>query len=250
LWLDASQGVKSKSTLLAIVAAAIICTRLAAATGGANAVPDRPADAEHYEKALDDLTARLERNPRDASAWFAKARVIALINGHTPPDDYCDADSNWIFLALAHLDKAMRLDAKGTSERIQNDHSDFARFRETPEFKLWWRASESLPTSDAGLSAFVRENPVWNREGRSTPIREVLTLRPDGKADLFTSGHHEVVGNWTIAAGRIAVSNGKQTEAYELVRAPFYLQNGTLHFDTLRLGADWTMGRILHDCPY
>ncbi len=187
--------------------------------------------------------------PRDAAGWFvkAKARVSAGF-AIGSPDDYCDADNNWIFLALADLSEAMRLDAPTVTKMIFDDRTEFARFRDVPEFKLWWTATRPLPATDSELSVFYRNHPVWNRPGTNIPIRESLTLGANGAALLTTGGSRAKHGTWRVAGGKLVVMSGGLSTSYELARVPFFLLNGTQHVDVLTLGGNWTMGPILHDC--
>jgi hypothetical protein len=191
----------------------------------------------------------IEKGPRDAASWFHKGRdeVLAMI-GRGLPDDYCDTDNNWIFLALAYLDEAMRLDAPAASQLIFNDRTEFAKFRETPEFRLWWKATTPLPTTEAGLRAFYRENTTWNREGTRIPIRESLTLLEGGKAIVAAGGKQIDGGTWHVDGSKLIISRGSGILSYVLIRSQFFLREGSLHFNVLHLGNDWTMGQTLQDC--
>ncbi|MET0918268.1 MAG: hypothetical protein ABWY07_07585 [Burkholderiales bacterium] len=216
----------------------------------------RGINAERYEEALSLLSTELDRNPGDAEAWFDKGRVIAVMNRGSPPDDYCDADANWIFLALGHLSEGMKRDQARVEVLIGSDAPAFAAFRETPEFKNRWTATRPLPNSDSALREFVRDHPVWNRGGPATSTREGMTLRPDGGVDLFARGRTSRIGTWKVGQGQLVITVGKRTTAYPLTRTAFFVRGGTLQFPILTLGREWTigrertMGRILHDCTF
>ena len=248
-WVDSATRTRLPPVVLAVVTVVLLFGRSLAQSP--NTDPGSLAlDKRQYEKALSLFSSAIERNPRNAFAWLDKGRTIAMMNGAKPPDDYCDSDNNWIFLALAHLNEALRLDPKAVAERIRTDRSEFASFRETVEFKLWWATAGPLPNTDAELRTFFRENPTWNKEGSAIPIREALTLRADGQAELFSAGQTKSGGAWRVSGGKLTIVNGKRIDSYQLVRTQFFIRDGSLHFDFLQLGTEWTMGKILHDCTF
>jgi hypothetical protein len=230
--------------LLTVLAAASLCfsesslaaeSMVADATAGVAAGP-APSPHDGFD-------------PHNATGWFlaARARVSAGF-AIGSPDDYCDADNNWIFLALSDLSEAIRLDAATATKLIIDDRTEFARFRDSPEFNLWWTTTRPLPATDSEMSAFFRNHPVWSRPGSNLPIRESLTLHSSGTALITTGGSHATKGAWRVARrGIVVVSNDRET-SYELGLVPFFLAKGTKHFDTVTLGGSWTMGPILHDC--
>ena len=194
---------------LAAVAIAVSCCALPVPAANENPAISRAINAERYEEALSLISAELDRNPGDAQAWFDKGRVIAVMNRGSPPDDYCDADANWIFLALGHLSEGMRRDQARVEVLIGADASAFAAFRETPEFKNWWTATRPLPELGFGV-ARIRPRPSgWNRGGPATLTREGLTLRPDGGVDLFAHGRTSRIGTWKVGQGQLVIAVGK-----------------------------------------
>lgn len=236
--------------LLVFAVGLLVCWESAAQPPDDYALAVAAIEGKQYEKALSLLGSAIEENPGNAFAWYERGRVLAVKNRATLPDDYCDTDSNWIFLALGHLNEAMRLDAKGVSAKLEGDRTELAELMATPEFKLWWKALSPLPKGDQELRAFCKANPVWNREGTESPVRESLTLRADGSVELFSSGRAKKAGKWKVAGGKLHTTIGRRTASYVVRRVPFYLLNGSLSFETLQLGSTWTMGPILQDCSF
>jgi tetratricopeptide (TPR) repeat protein len=232
------------------VAGFACCALAGAQPGDDGKLGARAVEAGRYEEALSLLTKAVERDPGDAAAWLDKGRAIAMMNAGKPPDDYCDADTNWIFLALANVAQAMRLDPRATAARHDDDRSAFSGFKATPEFRQWWTAIGSLPSTNEQLRAFLRENPVWNREGAVDSTREALTLRPDGRVDLYSGGRRRALGKWRVNAGQLVIAGSRKVERYDLQRTPFFLQAGKLQFEKLLLGDDWALGAIRHDCHF
>ena len=186
----------------------------------------------------------------DAAAWWQQARQT--VQGHvgSAPNDYCDVDSNWIFIALAQLNAAVAADPAIRGE-IQRDRSAVAAFRRTPEFKLWWTAIEPVPTSAAALRRFLVEHPTWTRPGDADPRRHTLVLHADGVAAFSDGGQAARRGTWRIDAdGRVIVARRGEERGYALTRSPFAIQRGALHFDRLQLGDEWTLGGVVHDCDF
>ncbi|MFO1313345.1 MAG: hypothetical protein U1F41_14920 [Burkholderiales bacterium] len=221
----------------------------AAAAGDATEI-SRAIELGQYSRASSLLADEVRKHPDNAAAWFDAGRVIAMMSEGTPPDDYCDADENWIFLALGHLSEAIRRDPAQMERLASSDSPPFSAFRKMPEFEYWRTAIDPLPASDAELREFFRKHPAWNRADPKTSVREALTLRPDGKVSRFASGRTVTAGTWKVERGELSIAAGSRTQRYPLTRASFALRGGTLRFPVLMLGREWTLGRILHDCAF
>lgn len=151
------------------------------------------------------FTRAVAKDPNNAFAWLNLARTTTLRARGAEADDPCTLENNWVFVALAHLDRAMQLDAKAIAPKIADDTKGLAALRKREEFSAWQLAQQPLPKDDDGLRAFFKQhNFFWASAG----VLQGLTLHADGKATWGVPGQEAPLGSWTVGRGGVDIREG------------------------------------------
>lgn len=209
----------------------------------------------NYKKAHELFQKALESDPKNAYAWLNLARTTVLLQGKKEPEEYCEYASNWIYVALDRLTRAMELNAKEVRAKIEEDAKGLVNLKKRPEYKKWWTAATTSAgaLSDEELTRFIQAYPTWSN---LSGVPHSLEFSKGVKAGPSADELSPVGDSWRARSGSIEVlSQGKVIRRYTLTRSLYHFDEGTKSFWILRLepqGSDddraWDMDPVTGDC--
>ena len=184
------------------------------------------------------FTKAVTKDPNNAYAWLNLARTTTLRAGGAEPSDPCNLEHSWVFLALAHLDRAMLLDAAAIGPKISDDTKGLAWLKKREEFLAWQVSIQPLPKDDEGMRALLRKhNFFWAVSG----VLQGLTLNANGTATYGVPGSETALGTWTVGKGVVEIKDGtKVLRRYRVTVTPWAFGEGKHSFRRLVLEQDGT----------
>lgn len=226
----------------AIATACLVAMGSSAAAAASGADLNRQGFAA-YEKG--DIAAAhklflkaVKKEPKNAYAWLNLARTTTLRAGGKEPAEPCALGESWVFLALAHLDRAMQLDAAAIAPKLADDTTGLAHLKKRDEFAAWQVAVQPLPKDDTGVRTFLQQhNFFWASAG----VLEGLTLEQDGTAQYGIPGGEAPIGKWSVVKGAVEIKEGeKLVRRYRLTVQPWAFGEGKYSYRRVVLEQDGT----------
>ncbi len=184
------------------------------------------------------FTKAVTKDPNNAYAWLNLARTTTQLARGAEPSDPCDLEHNWVFLALAHLDRAMLLDATVIGPKIADDTKGLAQLKRREEFVAWQLSLQPLPKDDDGMRALLRKhNFFWAVSG----VLQGLTFNANGSATYGVPGSEAPIGTWTVVKGFVEIKDGTRlVRRYRVTVTPWAFGEGKHSFRRLVLEQDGT----------
>jgi hypothetical protein len=172
-----------------------------------NAIGFKAFQQGNYKGALKSFELSMKNDPRNAFGFLNHARALVAINVKVDPEDYCAYETNWVYLALSSLSKAIEVNRKQIVAKLKEvKEPGFAEFRKRPEY-IKWESTLQLPiASDEGLKKFILGNPEWvSREPGMVPT--LVTLRSDLTANILKPDGQNAEGKWRVENGKVVIDS-------------------------------------------
>jgi tetratricopeptide (TPR) repeat protein len=250
--------------LLACLAWAVLPSPAYAKDTDSNALGFKAYEKGDYKKAHGLFEKALKQNPDNAFARLNRARTLTLLNQGKEESDsfeYCTYESNWIFLALADLSKAVELNRAAVLPKIDEDSKGLKALKARGEYGKW-RKAVSLLAAEAGAEKVLRETPDWVFEQPSA-ISVYITLQPDKKVvEASPTGEEQAAGQWSLKEGQLEITPVKgKPVSWKLIAEKYFFNQGKDFFFDLQLvptgseaaatgwlGGPLRAGPLLGDC--
>lgn len=205
-----------------------------------------------FKAALKSFDLSIKNDPRNAFGFLNRARALVAINVKVDPEDYCAYESNWVYLALSSLSKAIDVNRKQVVAKLKEIREpSFVEFKKRPEYLKWQSTLQPPFASDDGLKKFIFANPQWiSREQGMVPT--LVTLRSDLTANVLKPDGQNSEGKWRVENGKVIVDSRLLAKALTLRVIPFYFNEGKnyIHSTILADGlhAELYIGPVTEDC--
>ncbi|AKF86576.1 hypothetical protein MFUL124B02_29565 [Myxococcus fulvus 124B02] len=181
-----------------------------------------------YKKAHALFEKALKQDPSNVYARLNRARTTTLLNqGKEDADDfdYCAYESNWIYLALADLSKAVELDAKAILPKIDEDTQGLKALKARDEYKKW-RQAVSVLVEEKG----IREKVLGTASDwwflRPGQLPKNITLAADKRVvETLQDMTEQPAGRWRPLGSGVEITAGKEPAR------PWKLEAGKYPFD-------------------
>lgn len=217
-----------------------------------NAIGFKAFQKRDFKAALKSFDLSIKNDPRSAFGFLNRARALVAINVKVDPEDYCAYESNWVYLALSSLSKAIDVNRKQVVAKLKEvKEPSFTEFKKRPEY-IKWQSTLQLPIAgDEGLKKFIFANPQWiSREPAMVPT--LVTLRSDLTANVLKPDGQNSEGKWRVENGKVIVDSKLLGKALTLKVIPFYFNEGKnyIHSTILADGAraELYIGPVTEDC--
>jgi len=113
-----------------------------------------------YSEALIQLDKHLKNNPKDALAWFTKAKTIYALLKKKDELFGCIEENTVGFKILHALSEAAENDMTAVNKELEKNDPVFNDFKKTAQFQKWLIAIKLFePLKDS--KAFIMLNPFW-----------------------------------------------------------------------------------------
>ncbi len=256
--------VKPSRVVLALLACLAWASPASAKAPDSNALGFKAYEKGDYKRAHGLFEKALKQNPDNAFARLNRARTITLLNQGKEESDsfeYCTYESNWIFLALADLSRAVELNRAAVLPKIDEDQKGLKALKARDEYGKW-RKAVSILAAEAGTEKVLRETPDWLFEQPSA-IPVFISLKTDKKViESSPSGEEQAAGQWSLKGGQLEVTplKGKPV-SWKVIAEKYFFNEGKDFFFDLQLvpthadasatgwlGGPLRAGPLLGDC--
>lgn len=149
-----------------------------------------------YAKAQRLFEKATKATPKNAWAWVNLARTRALLSKGADPDDYCEAETNWVLLALSDLDQAVKLSKAPVLKKLGEADPGTLLLAKRVEYQVW---REALAFTGEATQLVGK----WHTVGAGIPTEgELAAVDPKAKVvELGGKKYQPKVIDWFFAQG-------------------------------------------------
>jgi hypothetical protein len=209
---------------------------------------------KNFSEALRLFVIATKNDPKNSLSWLYHARAVIAVYGAEEPENYCDAEKNWIFEALASLSKAMDLGRTKVLPILASIQDvNFQKFRARPEFKNW-DLIQTLPLkTDVATQDFFAKHNDWLIENQPNPAT-VVTFAPTHELTIASADGARDTGTWSAGADRVVIKTKSELRTLNLTTTSYAFGSAGKSFRIVVLKDPskpeaWAIGPEIADCP-